>query len=165
MNRIPTSHTIAIIGAGFSGVVTAVNLLRKASGRALHVVLINRSGRLARGVAYGTNISSHVLNVPAGRMGAFPEAEDHFLRFLQARTPSTTSGQFVARRLYGEYLECLLREAQARHPESSRFSQVVADVTDIHLQPDRSVRITLHDGSTLHANQVVLAIGHYPPAD
>jgi len=129
------------------------------------VLLINRSGPLARGVAYGTNTPTHVLNVPVGRMGAFPEAEDHFLRFLQARSPSTTSGQFVARQLYGEYLEWLLREAQATHAESGSFSQIVADVTDIELQADGRSRITLHDSSTLYANQVVLAIGNYPPVD
>ncbi|HEX7120988.1 MAG TPA: FAD/NAD(P)-binding protein, partial [Gemmatimonadaceae bacterium] len=36
----------------------------------LHIIQINRSGRIARGVAYGTRSSEHVLNVPAGRMSA-----------------------------------------------------------------------------------------------
>ena len=165
MNSISTTHTIAIIGAGFSGVATVVNLLRRGASPGLRVVLINRSGPLARGVAYGTNTPTHVLNVPVGRMGAFPDAEDHFLRFLQARSPSTTSGQFVARQLYGEYLEWLLREAQALHAESRRFSQVVAHVTDIQLQADGTCRIALDGGSTLHADRVVLAIGNYPPVD
>jgi uncharacterized NAD(P)/FAD-binding protein YdhS len=47
-------HTTVIVGGGFSGTMTAVHLLRGEWPGGLHVVLINRSGPLARGVAYGT---------------------------------------------------------------------------------------------------------------
>ena len=66
-------RTVLVAGAGFSGVVTAAQLLRSASAGPLRVVLVNRSGVMARGVAYGTNTPAHVLNVPAGRMGAAPD--------------------------------------------------------------------------------------------
>ena len=46
------AHTIAIVGGGFSGTLTAVHLLRGEWPGGLHVVLVNRSGPLARGVAY-----------------------------------------------------------------------------------------------------------------
>src|SRR6185436_16372511 len=53
--------TVAIVGAGFSGVMTAVHLLRGASPRPLRVLMVNRSGAMARGVAYGTNSPAHLL--------------------------------------------------------------------------------------------------------
>ena len=46
--------TIAIVGAGFSGTMTAVQLARQAAGRPLRVVIIEPSGKFGSGVAYGT---------------------------------------------------------------------------------------------------------------
>src|SRR3954451_10441678 len=100
-------RTVVVVGAGFSGAIATARLLRRgrANGRGLRVLLVNRSGPMARGVAYGTRTASHLLNVPAGRMSAFMEDEDHFLRFAQARDYSIAGGTFVPRSLYGEYLE------------------------------------------------------------
>ena len=94
-------RSIAVIGAGFSGTILAAHLLRRSQG-SLRIYLINRSGRLARGVAYGTRNSRHVLNVPAGRMSAFAEDENDFLRFAQDRDPNIAGGSFVPRHLYGD---------------------------------------------------------------
>ncbi|WP_395683063.1 FAD-dependent oxidoreductase, partial [Inquilinus sp.] len=44
---------IAIIGAGFTGCLLAVQLLRRSAGAA-KVVLIERGGPPGRGMAYGT---------------------------------------------------------------------------------------------------------------
>jgi uncharacterized NAD(P)/FAD-binding protein YdhS len=57
-------ETIAIIGGGFSGTMTAVNLARE-SRRALRVYLINSGHPTGRGVAYGTRRAEHLLNVAA----------------------------------------------------------------------------------------------------
>lgn len=46
--------TLAIIGAGFSGVVTAIQFLRHAS-LGTKVVLIDRSAAMGPGLAYGTD--------------------------------------------------------------------------------------------------------------
>jgi uncharacterized NAD(P)/FAD-binding protein YdhS len=70
---------VAIIGAGFCGSMVAVNLLRKAKAH-IDVALIERSGSFARGLAYGTTDRSHLLNVPAAKMGAFPDDHEHFYR-------------------------------------------------------------------------------------
>ena len=115
------TRSIAVVGAGFSGTILVAHLLRRSRG-GLRVHLINRSGRLARGVAYGTRSSGHVLNVPAGRMSAFAEDENGFLRFAQRRDVTITGGSFVPRHLYGDYLEHILLSAQEARstPEARR---------------------------------------------
>jgi len=52
-------QTIAIIGAGFSGTMVAVHLLRMAGDRGpTSIALIERTGRFTAGVAYGTECPS-----------------------------------------------------------------------------------------------------------
>lgn len=155
------THTVAVIGAGFSGVMTAVHLLRAADGPR-RVVLVNRTGRMARGVAYGTRSPVHLLNVPAGRMSAFPDDPDHFLRFAQGRDPAVAAGTFLPRSLYGEYLEAVLDEAE--RASGARFDRVVGEVTGI--DPSRSpARLRTAEGGAFSADRVILALGNYPPRD
>lgn len=47
--------------------------------------MVNRSGEMARGLAYGTTSPRHVLNVPAGRMSLFPDQPGDFPAFLQEK--------------------------------------------------------------------------------
>lgn len=160
--------TVVIVGAGFSGTVTAAHLLRRGrrDGRALRVLLVNRSGPVARGVAYGTRTASHVLNVPAGRMSAIADDEDHFLRFAQARDYSIVGGSFVPRALYGEYLEHLLEESERGAARGAALERLVGEVLDIEPQPEgASARVTFADGRIEYAARVVLALGNYAPAD
>jgi uncharacterized NAD(P)/FAD-binding protein YdhS len=158
-------RTVAVIGAGFSGTLTAVHLLREAPGD-LRVVLINASGRLARGLAYGTRSAWHVLNVPTGNMSALPDDPEHFLRYCRWRDPAIGPGDFVARGTYGSYLDALLTAAEqgAREGVSleCRAGQVLALRRPL---PRGPVDLLMHDGSRIEADHVVLAFGHFPPAD
>ncbi|HEX5726023.1 MAG TPA: FAD/NAD(P)-binding protein [Longimicrobiaceae bacterium] len=158
-------HTIVIVGGGFSGTLTAVHLLRGEWPEGLHLVLVNRSGPLARGVAYGTRSAAHVLNVPAARMSAFPEDEEHFLRFARGRDPAVAGGDFVQRSLYGDYLEWVLREAVEACPAGTRFTHRVAGVMDVRVLPGGGAELVLDGGDVLAADRVVLAAGSYAPAD
>jgi uncharacterized NAD(P)/FAD-binding protein YdhS len=153
--------TVAIVGAGFSGVMTAVHLLRGPAPRPVRVLMVNRSGAMARGVAYGTNSPAHLLNVAAGRMSALPDDPGHFVRFAQMLDPSVTPATFVRRSIYGEYLEHLLNEATAGRPDA--LAQIVTEVHGV--EPDRAwATITTADGRRITVDRVVLAVGHYPPA-
>src|ERR1700722_1341149 len=153
--------TVAIVGAGFSGVMTAVHLLRGTGKRPVRVLMVNRSGAMARGVAYGTNSPAHLLNVAAGRMSALPDDPGHFVRFAQAVDPSVSPTTFVRRSVYGEYLEHLLVEASGGRPES--LAQIVTEVRGV--EPDRAwATITTADGRRITVDRVVMAVGHYPPA-
>lgn len=153
---------IAVIGAGFSGVVTAVHLLRSGCS----VTLINRSGRMARGVAYGTSTPAHVLNVPASRMSAFPDDPENFLHFVRERDGTVGGGSFVPRSIYGEYLEHILTEAEGTAPPDTTLERLVGHVTDIEVSTDESSAVvTLDDGRRVDAERVVLALGNFAPAD
>lgn len=162
----PEPLTIAIIGAGFSGALTAVNLLRHSGGRALRVVLLNRSGRMARGVAYGTASAGHLLNVPAGNMSALDDDPDDFLRYCRWADPAVTPASFVRRAQYGAYLEALLEAAQFGAPAGATIERWVGEAVD--LEPPARSRpgaVYVADGRRIDADHVVLAFGHFSPAD
>src|SRR5258708_1371830 len=68
---------IAIVGAGFSGTLLTLHLLRRCPPPT-RLVLIERNSQFGRGLAYSTGNASHILNVPAGRMSAFPRPAKRF---------------------------------------------------------------------------------------
>ncbi|WP_431482315.1 FAD/NAD(P)-binding protein [Pseudomonas solani] len=152
---------VSVIGSGFCGTALAIQLLRRANGP-LHIQLINRSGRLARGLAYGTRSSSHLLNVPAGRMSLFAEHPEDFLEFVQTKLPDTNGGDFVTRNLYGDYLEQRLAEAVAGRGNQTSFEIIEEQVVDL-TATNSKVILDLADGRQLEASQVVIATGNFTP--
>src|SRR5690348_8169322 len=139
-------RTIAIVGAGFSGTATAIQLLTRHGRLPFELALINRHPNLARGVAYGTHSPSHLLNVPAGRMGLFPDREGDFLEFAGRYDNTISAGSFVPRSLYGRYLGARLKQA-AEGAEAMRLKPLTAEVEDLKLAPDgRSGVLQFADG-------------------
>lgn len=159
--------TVLVIGAGFCGVATTVQLLRRArlpSG--LRIVMLNRSSVMARGLAYGTNSSSHLLNVPAGNMSALPEEPESFLRYCVKQDPAVIAGTFVPRSRYGDYLGDLLRDAEQAAAPQTIVEQIVGQACDLELFATLSrARVRLASGATIEADRVVLAAGNYAPSD
>jgi len=165
-SALPQPRTVVIVGAGFSGAVTAVQLLRQAH-TPLRVILVNESGRMARGLAYGTQSAAHVLNVPAGNMSALDDVPDDFLRYCRWSDPQVQPGSFVPRRLYGAYLDALLSAAEVRGDAQTGLLRVVGRVVSILPPAGASGRaqVLLSSGDPLQADAVVLAFGHFPPLD
>lgn len=115
-------YRIAIIGAGFSGTMTAIHL-RRALPKDTRILLIERSGTFARGVAYAQTNAAHLLNVRAANMSAFPDDPGHFERWLENCSAEdregvqiTPAGKFSPRRLYGRYLQDTLSETLKEFP-------------------------------------------------
>ncbi|MDO9451456.1 MAG: FAD/NAD(P)-binding protein [Stagnimonas sp.] len=156
--------TIVVIGAGFCGTAVAVQLLRQAGAEPTRLLLLNRSGLMARGVAYGTRTESHVLNVPAGRMSALPDDPESFLRYAQGRDVRVTGASFVQRRWFGDYLEDLLAKAAHAAAPHVRFRAMVGDVIGISIV-DGKGQVELASGECIVADRVVLALGNFAPAD
>jgi uncharacterized NAD(P)/FAD-binding protein YdhS len=160
------ARRIAIVGAGFSGAVTAIQLLRQAPPEGLQVVLINESGRMARGLAYGTHSSAHVLNVPAGNMSALADDADDFVRYCRWSDPRVEPTSFVSRRLYGAYLEALLSAAELQGEGGATLERIVGRVVGLQERgPGGRLELLLEQGSSVLADHVVLAFGHFTPMD
>jgi uncharacterized NAD(P)/FAD-binding protein YdhS len=152
---------VAIIGAGFSGLLTAVNLLSAPDGP--QVRLIERGGVFGRGRAYATNNPEHLLNVRIGNMSALPDQPDHFVRWLSQRDGWRSTGAFVTRGVYGDYLQSLLAEAVQGAYGHDRLLLEADEAVDLH-PADGRWRIDTAMGRSLEADAVVLALGSLPPA-
>jgi uncharacterized NAD(P)/FAD-binding protein YdhS len=166
----PHPERIAIIGGGFSGVMTAVNLARL-SREPLEVTLINSRRPIGRGAAYGTRRGEHLLNVAARNMSAFPDVPDHFLQWLRTRceydlVPEIELRErFIPRLCYGDYLRGLMQQHLQSPPESAlvRTAFVEGEARDI-LPEGGGATIVLADGGRIEADRVVLATGNEEPA-
>ncbi|HZC36572.1 MAG TPA: FAD/NAD(P)-binding protein [Chthoniobacterales bacterium] len=165
----PDSVDVAIVGAGFSGTMGAVHLL-KHTVSPVTVALIERTAEFAKGVAYRTRDISHRLNVPAAKMGAFPEDVEGFYRWLQSHPErlrevgvrSLHPGAFVPRVLFGEYLADLLADAEKR---STRLRKISSEAIDLVPLLNGAFRVEFSTARPLIADQVVLALGNFPPGD
>jgi len=122
--------TIAIVGAGASGVLAALHLL-DSPGLPVRLLLVERSGKTGRGVAFSTDCRSHLLNVPAASMSAFERDPGHFVRWLGGKGFPDAEDDFIPRSLFGQYLgETLLSWAHLR--EGNDLVEIAHDnVVDI----------------------------------
>ena len=155
-----SKRPIAVIGAGFSGTLTALHLLSRTSDR--QILLCERNERFGRGIAYGTIDPDHLLNVRASNMSAFPDRPEHFVHWLERTGPHagmhrTPAGTFVSRQLYGRYLSALLKDALSGADGASRLILVPDEVIDIVPQGSGH-RIGLAGGRTIEVAAAVLAI-------
>ncbi len=167
----PRLRHIAIIGGGFSGTMTAVNLARL-SESPLRVTLINHSYPQGRGIAYGTRRPEHLLNVAARNMSAMPEHPNHFVEWLRTRTEfagladSELRETFMPRRIYGDYLRSLALHYARPVDRHSRVEIEPLDDEAVDIKPEGDgAQILLASGRALDVDKVVLATGNEPPAD
>ncbi len=157
--RFRTATRVAIVGAGFSGTMLALNLLEQAD---VEVLLIERDRhRMGAGVAYSSSETSHLLNVRAGNMSAFADRPDHFCDWLAARGLGCHDA-FVTRATYGLYLREALAGALALH--GRRLKLIDDEVLDIE-ERGGQVTLGLVNGGLIEADRAVLAIGNLPPHD
>jgi uncharacterized NAD(P)/FAD-binding protein YdhS len=159
--------TIAIVGGGFSGSITAAQILRRASQveMPLRVVVIERRGAIGEGLAYGTREPSHLLNVPAGRMSAWPERPGDFVEWALNRYGSVHANDFLPRQWYGEYIRETLLAAGREAVDASALSVVLDEVRRIARHPSGGWMVHIARGVSIRASAVVLAVGHRPPSD
>jgi uncharacterized NAD(P)/FAD-binding protein YdhS len=116
-----TRYDVLIIGGGFSGTMLACQLGRHCR-REVAVAILERNGQPGRGVAYRSQCSEHLLNVPSGNMSAFPDRPDHFVEWLTKRIPELARpNEFVPRRLFGQYVGEQLDSTLAETPLKLRW--------------------------------------------
>jgi uncharacterized NAD(P)/FAD-binding protein YdhS len=157
--------TVAVIGAGFSGTLLTLHLLRRCPPPT-RLVLIERNSQFGRGLAYATGNASHILNVPAGRMSAFHDRPDDFLEWLTGQPESETGGPvgpgtFAPRQLFGAYIRALLND-EIKRSGRERLELVKGDVIGLD-RTANPLTLTLDRNRTVQADMAVLAIGNFPP--
>jgi uncharacterized NAD(P)/FAD-binding protein YdhS len=151
---------LAVVGAGFSGVMTALHLLRQP--RAVKVILVERRSPIGLGAAYATDDPAHRLNVRAGNMSAWPDKPDDFVAWLRGRDLNLSPGGFATRGEYGRYLQSLL-SSLAEGPEAAGRLLIIPDeITAIEPAGEGWI-LTCGVGRTIAADAVVLALGNPPP--
>ena len=147
-----TARSVAIVGAGASGSLQALHLLREGAER---VFLVEREREPGRGTAYGTRRPEHLLNVTAHRMSVWPEDPEHFARWFGER--GGAADDYAPRLLFGDYLAGLMADA------GDRLGIVPGEAVGVE-RADGGERVHLADGRALDADAVVLAPGNLRPA-
>jgi uncharacterized NAD(P)/FAD-binding protein YdhS len=167
---ISQPQRIAIVGGGFSGVMTAVNLARL-SRQPLDVTIVNQHRPTARGAAYGTRRMEHLLNVAARNMSAFPDLPDHFLQWLRTRSeydlvPEVELRErFIPRMIYGDYLRGLMQQHLQCPIESVPVKTTFIESEAVDVEPHgNGARVHLSNGDRVEARRIVLATGNEPPS-
>ena len=155
-------HDVAVIGGGAAGVMTVIQLLRRAPA-GLRVALLEPHAGLGEGIAYATRQPEHLLNVPAGKMSALADAPEDFVAYLRDSGGSDLSADVLARRYVPRmHFAAYLRDRLARAQAASAASLAVVPVHVDALSPvgTTGFRLQLRDGQSLVAGQVVLAVGN-----
>ncbi|GAA2845875.1 hypothetical protein Acy02nite_47550 [Actinoplanes cyaneus] len=174
---------VIIVGAGLAGTATAIRLLQFAREPLEIVLLERRHDYRYAGVAYHRdgNPWDHVFNIQAGRMSAFREDVNDFVRW--ANHEADRSGwsapwsdfTFVEsgpapRRIYHDYLTDRIAEARLEAYPDVELVEIDGEAVSLDISGDHaevSIRQSPSDGDadgvmptrTLTADHVILATG------
>jgi uncharacterized NAD(P)/FAD-binding protein YdhS len=161
---------VVIIGGGFSGCLTAVNLSRFSNGP-LQITILNQGFPLGRGIAYSTRNGSHLLNVAARNMSALADKPTHFVEWLRTRAEyrdepvEKLRERFVPRRIYGDYIHGLLfSRSVAGTARDITIESVAAEAVDVTPAAEGAA-VILSNGESIGADRVVLATGNQQPSN
>lgn len=147
---------IAVIGCGFSGLMTAYHLLAH-GGESVRVTIFDPDGENF-GAAYKTTCRAHVLNVRAKNMGAFPSAPGDFVEWCEKQGWGVVPDSFVRRSIYQSYLKSIKDKLIKR---ASHSLQIRTERVENVIPTDTSVIVRSSDEALFDA--VVLALGNLPP--
>lgn len=161
---------IAIIGAGASGTITAIQLLQKLTVPAQIYLIEKREEAVCRGTAYSSQLVYEPLNVQAGRMSIFNQLPDSFYDWVkenkQAESDTEiTKDSFVSRRWFGEYL-CFQFEKAKRETKEVSVEIINACCHQIGFQfSENAYFLQFENAESILADYVVFATGNETPSD
>lgn len=148
--------TVLIAGAGVSGKLLAINLLRQPN---IRVILIERDNSGRDSAAY---YPDHLLHAQPADLSAYDDKPDHFLNWLaegekQARQP------FLQPRIYRRYLDEELAK-NARIAGNGHGLIFVGEAIAAHRRGASGFTITLSDGTVLACDILIHTQDSLPPA-
>lgn len=159
---------IGVIGGGFTGTMTAVQLIHKTADPC-EIIIINERESLNRGVAYNPYSTKHLLNVITGKMSAYPDKPDHFLEWVMQKDEfknkdkTLIANSFLPRQIYGEYLASIWNEAR-NVAESKQIKLTVINNFVIDLNASsKSVDLWLDNDLNLSVDYCIIATGNLTP--
>jgi uncharacterized NAD(P)/FAD-binding protein YdhS len=159
---------LAIIGGGFSGLMTLRHLV-DSSDKPLFIRLYDKRPQIAKGLAYKSSDPAHLLNVPAAKMGAFADSPQDFWEWMQANAakwqrlhPDFEKAEykedsFVPRMIYAAYLKDVLCQTLKLAKQRQHHVEVRTFMVR-HVSED--LRVTDTSGEVWQADRVILATGH-----
>ncbi|MFH8610555.1 FAD/NAD(P)-binding protein [Streptomyces sp. NPDC018029] len=175
---------IIIVGAGFSGTLTAIRLLQFATGPVEICLMEREEGFRYGGLAFGQASTNweHMLNIQAGRITLRRERPEDFLEWANAeadRTGWPLKWQYhtfgvacvVPRRIFRQYLAERLRGAVADARPEVTLRELSGETIDVRANEGHGYVVKYADTASeaggvqeLAADQVVFATGHLAPA-
>lgn len=168
-------YKIAIVGGGANGVSVLnelVNQLAETSNPEIfEITLYEKSGKFGTGLAYGTNIDAHILNMHASTMSAVGDQPDHFWKWLKQPHDSilhpyfnnqASADDFVPRKIFGMYLEEIYILAHQKAEKTGIKIKIVnKEATDV-IDSNNDVSVFCDD-KVIKYNQALLCLGNHEP--
>jgi len=169
----PVKRPIAVIGAGFSGIIAALQLLRRLPVDQ-PVLLCERSPALEAGGPQAIGDHNHLFNVRATNMSAVIDEPLHFKDWLERRTLDeklleglcrTEAGLFASRGLYGEYLRSIVEHALRNTAGQVPLWWLADDILDVRSAEGGGYELVCATGQRVAVAALVLAVGNLPPEE
>ncbi len=161
---------LAIIGCGFSGTMTAVQLIKNAS-QPFELIMIGDRETFNTGIAYNPYSKKQLLNVVTSRMSAFQDNPDDFLNWVSeldefsGTDKGILANAFLPRYLYGQYLRDIWKKAvQSSEAQKVKITIIHAAVLDVDVSGDE-VTLVLDNDEKVKAQYCVIATGNQLPGN
>jgi len=160
---------IGIIGAGFSGIFTAIQLIKQATSP-IEITIISEKASFGRGIAYTPYSKKHLLNVITQKMSAFGDDPNHFLDWVMSQDDfkekdrEVIANSFMPRYLYGEYMDHVRSQyISLASSKNIKYHELYDEVQDIEIE-EGQITLTLSNSQNhLIVNECVLASGNILP--
>lgn len=159
---------IGIIGGGFSGTMTAVQLIHKVQNP-IKISIINERKNFNKGFAYSPYSKKHILNVITEKMGAFPDKAHDFLDWVmlqdefKSHDRTLIANSFLPRYLYGQYLEDTWEKAKKIASEKKIELQIIESIVDDIDVTEEKITIILNTNKKITVDQCVITSGNQVP--
>ena len=159
----PGEGPIVVVGGGAAATFLLHNMAAD-GGSGRPVVIVEPAERLGPGVAYSTPDPVHLMNVCRIRLSVDGDGGQDLVGWLGERGVQADADTYLRRSMYGDYLADVAGRCAALVGVDHRRARVASLV-----RGDAGWTVSLDDGSTVEAGDVVLATGFpgrpMPPCD